>query len=85
MTTRNTSGLRRGGGRTGPNKLTTQAREAFQIAFDEIGGPEALAAWAAENRTEFYKLYGRLIPTEITGAGGDPLAPPVIHVVAPAG
>jgi hypothetical protein len=65
--------------------MTIAAREAFQAAFDRIGGVERLSSWAEENPGEFYKLYGRLIPTEITGAGGEPLAPPVIHVVAPAG
>lgn len=81
MHTRNTSGLRRGGGRTSPNKLTRAARDAFQIAFDKIGGAEALAEWAEANRTEFYKLYGRLIPTEVTGPGGAALLPPSLTIV----
>lgn len=48
-----------------PNKTTKAAREAFQFAFDEIGGPHKLAEWAGDNLTEFYKLYGRLIPVEV--------------------
>lgn len=47
-----------------PNKLTRSAKEAFALAFDGIGGAEALIAWARDNPTDFYKLYARLIPTE---------------------
>jgi hypothetical protein len=52
-----------------PNKATVAAREAFQLAFDKLGGPEQLAAWAVDNPTEFYKLYGRLIPVDVTAKG----------------
>lgn len=52
-----------------PNKITTTAREAFQMAFDTIGGPERLATWAQDNQTEFYKLYGRLIPVDVNAKG----------------
>lgn len=48
-----------------PNKLTRAGREAFERAFRGIGGQKALAAWAKENRTDFYKLYARLLPQEI--------------------
>ncbi len=53
------------------NKTTRSAREAFQLAFDKIGGGEALATWAADNQTEFYKLYGRLIPITAEHSGPD--------------
>lgn len=54
-----------GGSRKGvPNKLTKAAREAFELAFDQVGGTSALTAWARANPTEFYKLYARLIPVE---------------------
>jgi len=36
--------------------------EAFQESFELIGGVPALAYWGAHNRTEFYKLYGKLLP-----------------------
>lgn len=48
-----------------PNKLTVAAREAFQMAFDEIGGPKELAAWARLNQTDFYKLFSKLIPQTV--------------------
>lgn len=49
-----------------PNKLTITAKQAFQFAFDKIGGGEALGEWANRNKTDFYKIYGRLIPTDVT-------------------
>lgn len=48
-----------------PNKFSLGAKEAFQFAFDKIGGAEKLGEWANRNTTEFYKLYGRLIPTDV--------------------
>jgi hypothetical protein len=53
-----------------PNKTTVAAREAFQMAFDKTGGPEALAKWAMDNQTEFYKLFARLIPVDVNASGG---------------
>lgn len=63
------------------NKFTKTAREAFQLAFDEIGGWPELAAWARDNRTEFNKLYARLIPVEHVGEGGEgPVQSVVKHI-----
>jgi hypothetical protein len=58
-----------------PNKLTRAAKEAFGLAFEKLGGIKALTEWGEDNRTEFYKLYARLIPTEqhIGGPDGSPL------------
>ena len=52
-----------------PNKFTTSSKEAFQYAFDSIGGKVELAKWAKNNQTEFYKLFSKLIPTDITSNG----------------
>jgi hypothetical protein len=48
-----------------PNKMTVAVKEAFELAFQSIGGEPALATWARRNRTEFYKLYARLIPVDV--------------------
>lgn len=64
-----------------PNKLTKSAREAFQMAFEQSGGFAELTAWALENRTDFYKLYARLIPVEHVGEGGEgPIQTVVKHI-----
>lgn len=66
-----------------PNKTTTAAKEAFALAFQKLGGWEALAEWAAndpDNLREFYKLYARLIPVDLT-SGGDKL--PTVNINVP--
>lgn len=35
---------------------------AFTSAFELIGGTTRLALWADENPTEFYRLFGKLLP-----------------------
>ena len=61
-----TKGIAKFGGRKKgtPNKLTGTFREAVCLAYESIGGHEAFAKWAAENRTDFYRIAARLIPTE---------------------
>lgn len=36
---------------------------AFQSAFELIGGTTRLALWANDNPTEFYRLFGKLLPS----------------------
>lgn len=58
-----------------PKKEFKRERVArvFDQAFDMIGGVPRLALWANLNETEFYKLYGRMLPTgtqiDLTGGG----------------
>jgi len=54
-----------GRGKGTPNKITSAFKDAVRIAFEDIGGRHAFAAWARENPTDFYKIASRLIPTEI--------------------
>lgn len=55
-----------------PNKFTANAKQAFQLAFDKMGGADGLAKWAKENPSDFYRLYSKLIPVDVT-SGGEPL------------
>lgn len=75
-------GKKTGGRKVGtPNKITKSAREAFQLAFETLGGVRALGTWATANPTEFFKLYARLIPVEHVGDGGaGPIAAVVKHI-----
>jgi hypothetical protein len=50
-----------------PNKTTAAVKEALTLAFEGIGGVEELKAWAKDNRTEFFKLWAKLLPAEVTG------------------
>lgn len=51
-----------------PNKVTASIKEAFGEAFEKLGGAQALAEWGMRNKTEFYKLASKLIPTDVNMA-----------------
>ena len=40
------------------------AKEAFEEAFERLGGTEALIAFAAAFPDEFFKLYGKMLPSK---------------------
>lgn len=42
-----------------------KAADAFQAAFDLIGGIPRLALWADKNPTQFFALYSKLIPSSV--------------------
>ena len=58
------------------NKTTSTAKENIIAVFNRLNGTAAMADWARENRTEFYKLYARLIPVEnhLSAPSGGPIA-----------
>jgi hypothetical protein len=46
--------------------------DLMRDTFVRVGGREAMARWAATNPGDFYKMMGRMLPTQIGGAdGGD--------------
>jgi hypothetical protein len=49
------------------------AREQLKHAFDLIGGIPRLAMWGHQNPGDFYKLWVRTVPTQITGENGGAL------------
>lgn len=55
---------------------------AFQQAFQLIGGVNRLTLWANENPGEFYKQYARLLPSATVNFGVQQ-APQVIHALRP--
>lgn len=54
---------------------------AFQDAFELIGGTPRLADWANDHPTEFYKLYGKLLPSGASAAFGEANELVVRHVL----
>ena len=44
------------------NKVGVQVKENILAVFTRLGGTAAMAAWEERNKTEFYRLYARLIP-----------------------
>lgn len=51
--------------RGSPNKVTASVRVALEQAFEKLGGVKALAEWAEDQPTEFYKLYAKLLPVQV--------------------
>ena len=47
------------------NLVGATAKENVLAVFTRLGGTAAMAEWAEENKTEFYRLYARLIPQEV--------------------
>lgn len=62
------------------NKFTGAFREAVQIVYNGLGGHTAFLEWARENRTEYYRIASRLIPTEMRQDEGKS----VTVIIAPA-
>lgn len=64
----------RSGGKTGgrkkgvTNKVNAEVKDNIIAVFNKIGGIDNMAAWAQKNSTEFYRLYGRLIPTDVNAS-----------------
>lgn len=74
------AGKKTGGRKKGtPNKLSSGVKSNIVGVFDKIGGREAMAKWAKDNQTEFYRLYARLLPTEVSGVDGGEI--PVSFVI----
>ena len=74
-------GERRGGRKKGSvNKTTAAVKSALQEAFVKLGGVKSLVAWGKHNPTDFYKLWAKLLPTEIKNADGEVLMLKVIDL-----
>lgn len=58
---------------------------AFQDAFELIGGVPRLALWGDQHPTDFYKLYARLLPVEASQRGSQATEERVIRHVLPPG
>jgi hypothetical protein len=55
------------------NKVTATVKDNMLAVFNRIGGTASMAEWAKENRTEFYRLYSKLLPLQVTGEDGGPI------------
>ena len=52
------------------NKIPQAAKENIAAVFVRLGGTAAMAKWAKENPTEYYRIYSKLIPVEGPGENG---------------
>lgn len=68
-------GERRGGRKKGvPNKTTMALKEMILGALNEAGGLEYLQRQAEENPAPFMTLLGKVLPMQVTGENGGPIA-----------
>lgn len=64
-------GGRAGGKKTGgrkkgtPNKVSANVRSNVLEVFSKLRGVDGMAEWATNNQSEFYKIYAKLLPTDI--------------------
>jgi hypothetical protein len=47
------------------NAVGASAKENLINVFSKLGGTAAMANWARKNRTDFYRIYAKLIPQQI--------------------
>lgn len=59
-------GKKTGGRKKGtPNKVSDVVKDNVVKVFDALGGSDGMAIWAADNPTEFYRLYTKLLPKQV--------------------
>jgi hypothetical protein len=66
---------RKTGGRTKgtPNKINAAVKEAIIGAFNKVGGETYLVDIAKSDPKTFCMLLGKVMPTQLTGAGEGPI------------
>ena len=71
----NRGGKREGAGRKPgvPNKLSASVKDNVISVFESIGGTEHMMEWAIANPNQFYNIYAKLLPLQVTGEGGGPI------------
>lgn len=76
-------GERRGGRAKGtPNKSTKALKDAILLAAEEVGGEQGLVGYlkilAVQEPSAFASLLGKVLPLQVTGADGGPIAHSVV-------
>ena len=64
-------GHKKVGGRTKgvKNKIGQDVKNSLLFVYETIGGDKSFSDWAKEEKTEFYKMYSKLLPTELEHTG----------------
>lgn len=75
-------GQKTGGRKAGtPNKITAEVKDMVLTALENVGGVEYLEQQAKVNATAFMTLVGKVLPLQVTGAGGGPVAYTILTAV----
>ena len=48
-----------------PNKMCKTVKDNVIEVFNMIGGLDTMAEWATEHRTDFFRLYAKLLPLQV--------------------
>jgi len=72
---------RRGRPKGSPNKVTNLAKQAIQMAFDKLGGVDALVAWVKADKANAFAFYTKVYPKLLPRPAVE--APPVPEELAP--
>lgn len=56
-----------------PNRLGATAKQLLEEGFEILGGIDGLVRWGAQNPTEFYRIWARLIPRDTVVNPGEGL------------
>lgn len=63
-----------GGRKAGtPNKVTKELKDMILGALSDVGGQDYLVKQAKKNPATFMTLLGKVLPMQVTGAGGGPI------------
>ena len=66
---------KRGGRKLGAvNAVQASVKANIQAVFNGLGGTSAMKAWAARYPTDYYRIYAKLLPHEISGVDGAPIS-----------
>ena len=57
-----------------PNKLSADIKEMVLGALSDVGGRDYLAARALDQPVAFMGLVGKVLPSQLTGENGAPIA-----------
>ena len=61
---------KKGGRKKGAkNKIGLKVKDSIQAVYENLGGDVGFSDWATAEKTEFYKIYARLIPTDVEHSG----------------
>jgi hypothetical protein len=47
------------------NRISAAAKQDLAAAFHGIGGRQELIRWGRQNRRDFYRIWARIIPSEV--------------------
>jgi hypothetical protein len=67
------------------HKQTVAVKQCLINAFEGMGGWQNLEKWGGENQSDFYKLWAKMLPTQVTGEDGGDITVTIKKIVHSAG